>query len=389
MITTKSVVGVVGLYNSKPSSSWSQAMLYSSNNVGNYVWMYGVKNLIHHDYHELKGVEWGAPSSYKTAPLVVGTANILHGLRTGEKWPATLKAGGMLEEQLRNHNGSSVILGIGGSFANTNNDLTDEDFLPHPNISKLLNTITRKGVLVSVRGPSTSKMFKHEKTPHVVLGCPSLMISREPNLGALIETRTMTLRAREDMVIVFTLPHYVHTPWLKVTLHWIQQYPSSFYVMQSGSDIKNENRLRELLDEQGIEPTEFLKGRVRFFSNIEDWQTNVCLADMAISIRIHGSMMPIVCGIPTLVLVVTPDERVRELASVMFLPNISLETFEQMISGNKTISDPVTYLKQFPMNGSQFDANRAKVARAYVGILDNVGIHASPHVKFLATGLLP
>ena len=366
-----------------PIITWSKAMFYTTRNTGNIVWMYGA-TLLFDERYTLKPVFWGEPSPDPEAPLVVATANILAGLNYGTKWPDTLVAGDMLEHQIRNHKGPSFILGIGGMFANTNTDLEERDMIPHRNDSQLIQTLKAKGTHVAVRGESTARMFRHDDAPMRVMGCPSLMIAPQVDLGARLAAKTDALEPSPDLRILFNFPHYVHENFLRAVLEWMHRFPQSFCVLQSNIDLKNIDRMREILVQNGEDATLFLEGRVRWFTTFESWSEVAASADMAFSVRIHGSMVPIMSGTPAVV--ITPDERVRELSTVMGLPNLPLEIFDTISSSGEfdDIPDPLTIMKEHPIDGPAFDRNRAQIAKTYVEMLASEGIVASKNVQNLA-----
>lgn len=65
----------------------------------------------------------------------------------------------------------------------------------------------------------------------------------------------------------------------------------------------------------------------RYYFSVDDWVNGISDVDFSIGTQFHGSVAAILAGIPTLM--ITIDDRMRELCKVHSIPNIDISEFRQ------------------------------------------------------------
>ena len=93
------------------------------------------------------------------------------------------------------------------------------------------------------------------------------------------------------------------------------------------------------------------------------WRKHISTMDVFVSGRIHGAMMAISAGVPTII--IPNDMRLLELAEVMKLP---------IVRKPLATDDIYSLIKSITFDGKAFDHNRAQVARKYKQSFDSFGI---------------
>ena len=65
-----------------------------------------------------------------------------------------------------------------------------------------------------------------------------------------------------------------------------------------------------------------LPQQTRYFYNVEGWRIALAGADLAFGARLHGSMMAIYAGIPTIT--IANDQRIAEMVTAMMVPHYNV-----------------------------------------------------------------
>ena len=174
----------------------------------------------------------------------------------------------------------------------------------------------------TVRGNITSDLCdKAGIRACVPLGCPSLTINLEMNLGSLLKSQWIQARQRSTspgMRIAIHLPQLerggkFHEEVYGILLRLFDEFDGVF-VLQSSYDYPG---LQKRLQQLG---KAWNASRIWFFGNMPDWMNALSEVDFVIGCRIHGTMAAIAAGKAAWIL--PTDFRTLEMAQAMKLPMI-------------------------------------------------------------------
>ena len=225
------------------------------------------------------------------------------------------------------------------------------------------------GPNIGVRGQFTLNVLKHYGLDQkaIVTGCPTLFINPDPELGKKIEAKSN--HDCDFVVVAAGHQQWRHLAGVENSLGNIIDQTCGSYIVQSpiemvalargeiellGPGALDECRtyVRPLLTE--IEFLKWAKRHFRLFCNVSAWMEYVRPADFVLGTRIHGVMLGLQAGIPSLC--IAHDSRTRELCELMMVPFIMASEIPDDAS--------LEFFKgKFEFDGRAFDENRRNLAR--------------------------
>jgi hypothetical protein len=262
-----------------------------------------------------------------------------------------------------------------------------------PATLEFLREASRRAPVICVRGAFTEtvcRRFGVENT--TVLGCPSVLINSDPELGARLQRRIEAL-TREDA----PGPYAVHAACIKGVLHSVERelvrlaqlHPGSAYVVQRpvellkagfGEPLSAEETaaLRKAAAFLGFGPrlerlTAFLRAHILAPDSIDGWLHGLRRFAAAVNTRIHGTLMSVTAGVPGLC--VWHDTRTRELCERLRLPHLQVRQFVETRYAVRDMFAAAGF------DGAAFDANRREIAAGYAGVLAEAGLRPSAHLR--------
>lgn len=235
---------------------------------------------------------------------------------------------------------------------------------------------------IAVRGSFTLEVLDHyglgDKA--VVVGCPTLFINPDPNLGKKIARR---LTEPKRIAVTAGHPSWAQLSKIEASLarmvtatngSYIGQSPLEMIQLTRGEGHKLNKELIELcrdyiLPEMNSE--EFVKwcgqhGNV--FFDTETWLEHYRRFDFVIGTRFHGVMVALQAGIPALCIV--HDSRTLEMCQEMKVPYVCADDVCDGINRNQL-------LKLFNFDPDAFDKNRLKSGRYYINFLTSNNLEVS------------
>ena len=255
------------------------------------------------------------------------------------------------------------------------------DVVLHDEQHALLDAIEQRAPQgYAVRGNITAEVANvRGRRKAVALGCPSFMLSPNPCLGASLQKQLRALAntpadKTSKLKIAVLLPAH-HAPILTRQLLLVMRaFPDSFIVVQTNADYRMLKVVRDTY-QLAVNDT-----RVFYFYNIQEWRRKLQEVDLVFGCRIHGSMMGIYAGRPTLT--IANDPRILELVETMMMPHkaiydLSPAHFDLM----GLVSDVAA-----EFDGKAFDRNRARVAQEYMLLFDSIDVKVSASVRDIAAG---
>ena len=224
-----------------------------------------------------------------------------------------------------------------------------------------------------------------------VLGCPSVLISPDKALGAKIEQRIRNLKP--DTIAVAGASRKGNLTTVERELYrLVKMNPGSAYVVQRPPEFVSV-LMREALDAGGEDYmrlfAEYLAlpggaDDLKMFllhngyvpTSIDAWSSWIQRFSCAVNTRIHGTMVALQSGVPSLCVV--HDTRTRELAKRCKLPMLEIKQFvENRYDIRKCFAET-------KFDGDAFDECRRAVAKEYVELFEAAGVTPSNHLLTLA-----
>jgi hypothetical protein len=222
----------------------------------------------------------------------------------------------------------------------------------------------------------------------VVLGCPTLFISGDRQLG-----RTIAARFDPDFrhVAVAAGHHrWTHLSRLEASLVQIAHATGGSYICQSPLEMVQLGRGEaKSLDGAAREAcrsyvapwmadSEFVnwcdRRAISFFS-AGAWIEHLRRFDFVVGTRIHGVMLALQVGIPALC--IAHDSRTIELCQTMLVPYVRAQDVAQGITRD-------ALSRYFNFDPVAFDSNRGQLAKAYMAFLRDNNLTPAPYLAELA-----
>ena len=360
------------------TSAWEDADGHGTGtaNPGNNVWAFGSWNLL--GPRSARRLDFNRSRILAASPASCGIYSASgplwsgHGVKDFAAILKVLKAA---------PDGPFVMLGTGAATSSC-------EFKPGqlpPSGLEALREIDRRirtqGGFVTVRGDCSKRFLVGAGLMHGVesLGCPSLFINPRPGLGASLQQKynavVQKLEAGAPIKIGIMLGYKRQTHFdPPMARFFTQHHTGSVHVMQWPYTERSQF-VRAVYAVSGDE-TVRAAARVasRVFYNVSQWKGEVGRLDLVVGPRIHGSMIAIAAGTPTVTIAFDP--RIREFCSVMKLACVT-ELDEDLAVTIKHVAQN--------FSGALFDANRRVIAGRLTQLFGSAGLDLNPLVAKLAT----
>lgn len=375
VVERKSIV-MVGWY--KPSSPKVKLARSHDGNSGNFLWEFGATRMI--NPYTVKF--YGSDEDYSAkeeeedsiSALVVATANALH-IPRDAGFQQLKNFVNSLSDIVRKVDRPTIVLGIGiqAKFE----DLQETEHLQlHEHQVTFMNEIDKRGIgkSVAVRGNITETACRNSNVTNCLsLGCPSLLISRSPDLGQVLENKWNSVASRlsngKRLKIGMALPAIMRTRDTKSYDTYVDLLLSicvdheCHFILQSGYD---QGQFLKYAKMKGM--TSITKQSTHHFkTGVENWFEFMPSLDFMVSCRIHGGMAAIVNNVPTIV--IPHDYRIMELVNAMMLPHISIHD-----ATNMNVSSLEMLMAVANKDFKAFEANRRDLLREYKRMLESIGL---------------
>lgn len=246
-------------------------------------------------------------------------------------WINTSQDWGGLGQLLKETDLPVTIVGLGAQL----DSLSDHEKIPM-GTKDFLRTISGLCETIGVRGEFTANVLKELGINNVeVLGCPSIFAG-----GKLPNIRTNQLNSIKRIGIG---PTRYDIPKISAANMYDKQRllyqfglasANSLYLQSEAFEISLLNRenlegMSRAVKYYGVNSKELLIDKLmikgKFHTDLDHWISDVMKEDLFIGTRIHGVIAATLAGTPAVL--ITHDERTRELADTMAVPNISIENF--------------------------------------------------------------
>lgn len=230
-----------------------------------------------------------------------------------------------------------------------------------------------------------------------VLGCPSVFLNPDPQLGQKLQARIAALpdvpgRLRLAMTAAapFEISQHPVRRDLERRLFGWTKAAQGLYMQQSGGvSVLRAARGNWHLLEPGarksiaailapqMDPVEvwaFLCRSSRFPLSAPEWMVQLAGCDLVLGSRVHGNLAAIAAGVPGVI--VAHDSRTAELAECMHLPQ--LQAADVMAAAR-----PKDLVARIGFDGAAFDRWRAGAAATLTMAFDRLGIPLHADIRAL------
>ena len=241
---------------------------------------------------------------------------------------------------------------------------------------------------ISTRGPSSSRTITENapKVDSIPLGCPSYLINRHRELGAMIAERIEAIDISNISIAVSAGNPYkrelnpVEYKLISlIELHngaYIVQHPKIMIELSLGyaTDEKASEIARKSffpnLDTNELR--RWMRRYSRVYTSVSQWITDIRRFDIHVGTRIHGSQAAIQAGVPSVCLYI--DSRTKELCEQMNIPHASALDFLEDLS----IENLVKIVSSWDWN--KYDQLRQANASHTLQFLQDNGVSPSQHL---------
>ena len=295
-----------------------------SNNIGNIFFLQAVCN-------SLDGEITGNPNEEDIDTYVLPLANMFRG---NGLIPETIYL-----KKLLQHSAEKKIVVVGvGAQGKLDNSVNYSDEAADNSAYEFCNYILMHSKTIGVRGNYTKKYLTAlgiSPDQIDVIGCPSLrMYGRRFDISPKIYKKFA-----KNLKIAVNFTPYDYSENIGIFLYKVfRNYNNSYAMMQdkveydmiyNGKAITDRNRIHALL------PTYkdnfvITSNRARMFLSVAEWKRCLSTFDFCIGTRIHGNIISILSGCPSLVIAI--DSRTRELAEYHHIPYISANEINEETS---------------------------------------------------------
>jgi hypothetical protein len=354
----------------------AELLLATGGNIGNLAFWHAARLLFDADEVHLISRDTrpeAVPASVEV--VVIPAANFLHA-------DADL---GRLAALVRALDRPCVVLGLGAQAESEEAPPTLK-----PGTLDFLREVSRLSPSVYVRGQFTQDFCRSLGVENTtVLGCPSLLINPDMQLGVTIEARIAALAGGSG-------PYAVHAACIKPGLQsvewelarlvmlnpgsaWIVQRPVELMKPIQGeplggtAEVEYFARCAEFLGfPRTVALADFLRRHAEVPCSINDWAHGLRRFTAGVNTRIHGTMIGLAAGLPSLC--ICHDTRTRELAAQLRVPHLAQR---DLIEHRYSVPALFAATK---FSGSHFDSGRGEAAAGHIAALKAVGLKPSRHL---------
>ena len=295
-------------------------------------------------------------------------------------WLSNTTDFGFLSDIIEEVDKPVVILGLGIQ----SNKGIDEIRLKDGTL-RFVHSIAKRTPTMLVRGELTKQFLNSLGVDNVAVGaCPSLFINKTLKLGSIIQQKIAELKDKGRPNIAIHALNFGEVELKRVerllfsmasqfNADYIIQSPQSFVKVLldetlSEKDLSSLSSLHKFIA-PNISYSDFIsevKQRTTFYNNIPSWILRLRQMHCVINTRIHGAMLGIAAGLPSIC--IHHDIRTKELSQATGIPAIGvgeLQSWDMDIHELFSLSS---------FNGEYFDANRAEKALTTRRALEQLGV---------------
>lgn len=234
--------------------------------------------------------------------------------------------------------------------------------------SKFISSVYDTGGEFALRGYFTKEFFDRLGfTTAVVTGCPSLyQMGRELQISTEPVSRDSFIPILNGTPLNYEkyMTEYSKAVFIDQEVFWQEKLDPAFFTQ----DLTDGQYLSILLKKYGYAQTKYLlEGRIKLFPDMNAWREFIRHNQFSCSYgsRIHGSIMPILAGIPAIL--ECTDARTREMAEFFNIPYVFPNHTHQSLYELYVDSDYSGFNKDFAKHFDYYEEFLRKC-----GVVDSV-----------------
>lgn len=334
-------------------------------NLGNFVFRHALRNVLAdlEDYKPVEGREYREIA--KEQPIdrvIISCANWLGQTAQDEAFNRGRA------EMVEMANTSVVAFGLGVQAHGLTHD---QPVKIGPHTTRLVHALSERSAQISVRDELTRRTLEAVGVQNAtVTGCPSNYLNGSPTLGASLAARAeaFNLKSWDDVrtaISEVTGGHAKSGDIFRQQMRMMAETPA-FYVVQTPdfvgflmgdrSQISKYYRDNNPFRDEPHKLTRVLKSKTLQFTDVDSWMGFCTTCDMSMGMRIHGTMVPLQSGVPSIL--IAHDSRTVGLADAMNIPWVSPEQYLDFAKDG-----PQRLMDVFREKIAGFDENRKVLAR--------------------------
>ena len=255
-----------------------------------------------------------------------------------------------------------IVIGLGAQARNFHEKIN----LP-PATIRFMHILADRCVSMGVRGFFTAEQLFSIGIKNVdVIGCPTIYFSKKknfriskPTFSASSKIAINYFRKFEIFDLILMLEKYSSTIIFQDELFEVGIKSGE----TSQQEINDYWLFKKLGKQQLNRVLSFIKDRQKMFFQIDDWMTFLSTQDFSLGPRLHGNMIALQSGVPSLWF--THDTRTKEICEFARFPNIKITDLKKC----KNIEE-LYELADF----SKFNAIYPELYQNYVNFLNKNGV---------------
>lgn len=276
-----------------------------------------------------------------------------------------------------------LIFGLGAQ-----SDRPDKVPEMRPETVEFLRHVSARTPRIFLRGPYSQWVCSQLGVDNtIVTGCPSVFLNPDRGLGSQIQAGFAAGDISRPAVHACCRKGNLKSVEREL-VRLCQRSPGSLYIVQRPVEV-----IRKIYREQLSDADlDYLSGFAKFLGfdsyaryadflevhgyapvSIESWQALLRRFSVTFNTRIHGTMMGLSAGIPSVC--ITHDTRTQELSDVLKVPNVSIRDFIE------TRYDLRETGARAGFDGAAFEENRTDLAKAYVSAIEDIGLKPAAAIK--------
>ncbi|MDR9826774.1 polysaccharide pyruvyl transferase family protein [Vibrio sp. FNV 38] len=248
-----------------------------------------------------------------------------------------------------------------------------------------LEEISQRTSKILVRGDYTVSVCNELGISNVEsFGCPSNLISKKIRLGRAIESQLENVNCKSIILnggfYNKGKSNYDRIVALERKVIKDAAIDDCSIVVQAPKDIMSYSYSGGGYNDRVDDVSEGLLQRARLdsFYDVDSWSHHTRNFDLSIGTRIHGAMLSLQFGHPTVL--ITHDSRTNELSDIMCLPRMSLNDALKCDTVNQMIEN-------VNFSADEYDFRRFEMAQQLNDVFQDAGLTVAPHIKTLYSQL--
>ena len=356
--------------------SYEYIMKCSGVNIGNLVFRKAISSLIG-DYESSLPITWKEANNLDFSTESTTIISCANWLGMGDQAESSNLYRAKVVEKI---SGKCLVLGLGAQASH------GEKLVLGPNTQRLAKALASKCKILSVRDSTTANSLEKAGVHNIeITGCPSNFINldlKKSDYNSDHLKENCTWADINCLVSESSGGNPLSLSVINRIYSILAQSQGSSYILQSPALLpllyRKTNQLPDLYKPANIESiqtiTKLIKAKSRIFTSVDEWLFSSRFYDISFGMRIHGTMVPLQAGIPSIL--IAHDQRTSGLAKTMGIPQITCKEFVD----KSYLRKPYELLNIFKNHVDQYIETRKDLSKKLLKVIADNGF--APSLKF-------